>query len=240
MTSGSGAQGAGERGQHLGHEARHDHERQAGSAGRGQRGGALLLEDRDLLLGRDGVVRADLGAEAVLERGDDATAVGVVLGVGGRDHQQVQRQAQRVAAHLHVALLHHVQQRDLDALGQVGELVDRDDPAVVARDEAVVDRELVGQMAPLGDLDGIDVADQVGHRDVGRRELLGVAVLAADPLHGGGIAVRRHEGARERRERVVGVVVDLAARRPPGSRRRAAPRARAGSATWPARARPAG
>ena len=38
------------------------------------------------------VVGAHLGAEAVLERGDDPPAVGVVLGVGAGDEQQVQRQ----------------------------------------------------------------------------------------------------------------------------------------------------
>jgi hypothetical protein len=65
-------------------------------------------------------VGADLGAEAVLERRDDPAAVGVVLGVRGRDEQQVERQAQRVAADLDVALLQHVEQRDLDALGEVG------------------------------------------------------------------------------------------------------------------------
>ena len=70
-------------------------------------------------------MRADLGAEAVLQRRDDAPAVGVVLRVRARDEQQVERQPQRVAAHLDVALLEHVEQRHLDPLGEVGQLVDR-------------------------------------------------------------------------------------------------------------------
>ena len=73
------------------------------------------------------VVRADLGAEAVLQRRDDAAAVRVVLGVGRRDQHHVERQADLVAADLDVALLEHVEQADLDALGEVGQLVDGED-----------------------------------------------------------------------------------------------------------------
>ena len=53
----------------------------------------LLLDDRDLLHHLARVVGADLGAEAVLERRDDAAAVGVVLGVGAGDDVEVERQA---------------------------------------------------------------------------------------------------------------------------------------------------
>jgi hypothetical protein len=43
--------------------------------------------DREILR----VVRADLRAEAVLERRDDAATVRVVLGVRGRDDEEVER-----------------------------------------------------------------------------------------------------------------------------------------------------
>ena len=129
---------------------------------------------------------ADLGAEAVLERRDDAAAVGVVLGVRGGDQHDVERQADPVAADLHVALLEDVEQPDLDALGEVRQLVDREDAAVGARDEAVVDGELVAEVAPLGDPDGIDLADQVGDRCVGGGQLLAVALLAV--THSIGVA----------------------------------------------------
>ena len=105
---------------------------------------------------------ADLGAEAVLERGDDPAAVGVVLGVGAGDDEHVERQPQHVAADLDVALLHHVEHRDLDPLGEVGQLVDRDDAAVAARDQPEVDRLGVAERAALGHLHRVDVADQVG------------------------------------------------------------------------------
>ena len=141
----------------------------------------LLADDRDLLLDRLRVVGADLRAEAVLQRRDDAAAVGVVLGVGGGDDEHVEVEAQHVAADLDVALLHDVQQRHLDALGEIGQLVDGDDSAVTARDEPVVDRLGVAERAALGDLDRVDVADQVGHRRVGRGELLDVPLGAMPP-----------------------------------------------------------
>ena len=143
---------------------------------------ALLVHDADLVLDRARVVGADLDAVAVLQRRDDAAAVGVVLRVGARDEEDVERQADAIAADLDVALFHDVEQADLDALGQVGQLVDREDAAVGARDQAVVDRQLVGEVAALGDADRVDLADQVGDRDVGRRELLAVAAVAADPV----------------------------------------------------------
>ena len=108
------------------------------------------------------VVGADLGAEAVLERGDDPAAVGVVLGVGAGDDEHVERQPQHVAADLDVALLHHVEHRHLDPLGEVGQLVDRDDAAVAARDQPEVDGLGVAEAAALGHLHRVDVADQVG------------------------------------------------------------------------------
>ncbi len=128
-----------ERGHDLLHERRNAHRDVA-------RGGArLLIHDHDLVAELLGVVRADLRAEPVLQRRHDAAAVRVVVGVRGRDQQQVERQPDPVAADLDVALLQDVEQRHLDALGQVGELVDRHDAAVRARDHAVVDRELVAR-----------------------------------------------------------------------------------------------
>ena len=126
-TDADAAQRPGEPGQHLQQVLGHvGHER------------GLLGDDRHLLghLGR--VVGPDLGPEPVLERGDDPAAVGVVLGVGAGHQQQVQRQPQAVAAHLDVALLEHVEHRDLDPLGEVRQLVDAEDAAVGARDEPVV------------------------------------------------------------------------------------------------------
>ena len=61
--------------------------------GRNLRGEVRLLpDDADFRVQFARVVGADLRTETVLERGDDAPAVGVVLRVGAGDHQHVQRQ----------------------------------------------------------------------------------------------------------------------------------------------------
>ena len=138
--------------------------------------------DRDLVLELGRVVGADLGAEPVLERRDDPAAVGVVLRVRARDDEDVERQPQHVAADLDVPLLHHVEHGDLDPLGQVGQLVDRDDAPVRPRDQSEVDGVRVAQRAALGDLHRVHVADQVGHAGVGRGQLLGVPLVTVPPL----------------------------------------------------------
>ena len=155
----------------------------------------LLADDRHLVLERPRVVGPDLRPEAVLERRDDPAARRVVLGVRRGDDVQVERQADDEAADLDVALLEDVEEADLDPLGEVGQLVDRDDAAVGARDEAVVEGQLVGEVAALGDLDRVDLADEVGDRDVGRRQLLGVAPVARQPVD------RRSRRRRARRSR---------------------------------------
>ena len=55
---------------------------------------------------------------------------------------------------------------------QVGKFVDGEDPAIGAGNDPVVDDALVRVVEPKRRrLDGVDVADQVGNRDVGRGEL---------------------------------------------------------------------
>ena len=171
----------------------------------------LLLDERDLVAHLERVVGADLGTEAVLERGDDPPAVGVVLRVRAGDQQHVQGQPQRVAAHLDVALLHDVEQRDLDAFGEVGQLVDRDDTAVRARDQPEMDGLRVTERAALGHLDRVDVADQVGDGGVGCRELLGVALGTVPPLHGQGVAQLGGAADRGGGDGFVGVLAELGA-----------------------------
>ena len=137
--------------------------------------------------------------------------VGVVLGVGRGHQQHVEGQADAVAPDLDVALLEHVEQADLDALGQVGQLVDGEDAPVGAGDEAVVEGELVGQVAALGHLDGVDLADEVGDRGVGRGQLLAEAVGAVHPLDRRVVALVGDQVAGVAGDRGVGVVVDLRA-----------------------------
>ena len=171
----------------------------------------LLGDDGHLVVEGARVVRADLGAEAVLERSDDPAAVGVILRVGAGDDEDVERQAEHVAADLDVALLHHVEHRHLDALGQVGQLVDGDDAAVAARDEAEVDGLRITQGAPLGHLDGVDVTDEVGHRGVRGGELLGVTLIAVHPGDGQFLAQLLGSTDGRRGDRLEGVLTQLGA-----------------------------
>ena len=138
---------------------------------------ALLVHDVDLVGGGLRVVRPDLRAEAVAQRCNDAAAVRVVFRVRARDQEHVQRQTHTVPADLHVALLHDIEEPNLNALGQVGQLVDAENAAVGARDETVVYRQLVAQVAAFGDFDRVHLSNQVGNRAIRRGELLAVALL---------------------------------------------------------------
>ena len=156
-------------------------------------------------------MRADLAAEAVLQRRDDPPPVRVVLRVRGGDEQHVERQPDLVAAHLDVTLLEHVQQTDLDAFGEVGQLVDREDAPVRPWHEAVVERQLVGEVAALGHLDRVDLADQVGDGGVGRGELLAEAIVPVHPGDRRVVAVLGDQLTGVARDGMVRIVVDLAA-----------------------------
>ena len=115
----------GQLGDELLHERRHDHGRDRRRSG--SKRVRLLADDRHLVLERPRVVGPDLRPEAVLERRDDPAAARVVLGVGRRDDVQVERQPDDEAADLDVALLEDVEEADLDPLGEVRQLVDRED-----------------------------------------------------------------------------------------------------------------
>ena len=117
----------------------------------------------------------------------------------------------RWPADLHVALLEHVEQADLDPLGEVGQLVDGEDAPVDPRDEAVVQGQLVAEVAALGDLDRVDLADEVGDGGVGGGQLLAVALRAVHPGDRRVVAELVDQVDGEAGDRVVGVVVDLRA-----------------------------
>src|SRR6266496_3543680 len=86
----------------------------------------LLLHDVDLVRDRLRVVGPNLRTEAVLQRRDDPATIGVVLGVGARHHEQVQIQADLVAANLNVALLHDVELAERIQVGLLNIMEERD------------------------------------------------------------------------------------------------------------------
>ena len=158
-------------------------------------------------------MRHDLRRDPVAERRDDVSAVGVVLGVGGEDDLDVERQTDRESADLDVLFLENVQEPHLDPGLEIGKLVDREDAAVGTGQEAEVHRQLVGQQMPTScRLDRVDVAEDVGDRDVRRRELFDEAQLARQPGDRRAIAALGDQLAAVLGERLERVVVDLAAR----------------------------
>src|SRR5437879_5242978 len=159
------------------------------------------------------VVRANFGADAVFERGDNFSTGGVILRVRGKDDEHVERQPQRIALNLNVAFLHDVEEADLNFSGQVGQFVDGEDAAVGAREKAIVDREFVRQVAAAASrADGIDVADNVGHGHVGRGELFDKAILSRHPGDGRIVAFGGDFFATRAADGLERIVVDFAAR----------------------------
>ena len=139
---------------------------------------------------RQRIVRANLAADAILERRDDLAARRVILRIRGEHQHHIERQAHRIAFNLHVAFLHDVEQAHLDLAGQIGQFVDGENAAIGARQQAVVHRQFVAEFVPAArGLDGIDVADHVGDRHVGRGQLLHVALVAVEPRDGRFVAL---------------------------------------------------
>ncbi len=151
-------------------------------------------------------------AETVLERRNDAAAVRVILRVRGCDDEEVERQPHLIAADLDVALFHDVEEADLHALGEVGELVQREDAAMRARHEAVVDRHLVREVASLSHLYRVDLPDEVSDRNVRCRELLAVPLVGREPHELDRVTVVGHAVFASGADRCERIVVDLAAR----------------------------
>src|ERR1019366_1493932 len=158
------------------------------------------------------IVRADLRADAVLQRRNDFAARGVILRVGAEDQGHVERHTHRVALNLHIAFLHDVEQTNLDLAREIRQLVDGEDAAIGARQQSVVDRVLATQfVAALGRLDGVDVADQVGDGDVGGRQLFHVTIGRRQVRNGRVIRVVGQQFAAAPANRRVRIVVDFAA-----------------------------
>ena len=121
-------------------ELRHDFLHERGNedfdAFRGERR-PFLVHDLDFELDCFRVVRANLRTVSVLERRDDTPAVGLILRICRSYHEDIERQLNLVTADLDVALFHDIEQSDLNALGQVRQLVQCKDAPVGARDQPI-------------------------------------------------------------------------------------------------------
>src|SRR5215467_13629775 len=94
----------------------------------------------------------NLGPDSVLQRSNNLASSGIVLGISRKNKHHIQRQADRIALNLNVALLHDIEQPYLDLSRKIGQFVDREDPAIRTRKKSVMNRELVGKQvsAPRG------------------------------------------------------------------------------------------
>ena len=120
----------------------------------------------------------DLGADPVSEWRDDLPARCIVFRIRGKHHHYVQRETYRVSLDLNVPLLQDIEQTDLDLASQIGELIDGEDPSVGARQQAVMDRELVRKIQScFGCPDRIYVTDHVGDCDIGSCQLFNIALF---------------------------------------------------------------
>jgi len=173
----------------------------------------FLCGDRDAFFHSRWIVGADLRPDAILQRGNDLAARGVVLGIGAEHDCDIQRQPNRISLNLHVTFLHDVEEPDLNFAREIGQLVNRKNSAIRTRQQAVMYGELARQFVPTTRrLDGIDVADQVGDGDIGRGQFLDVAVLGSQPGNRRGVSFFRHEFAAAPADRGIRIIVDLAAR----------------------------
>ena len=98
----------------------------------------LLQGNRDFSCDRERIMGANLRTETILQWRNEPTAVCVVVGVGRREQQHIERKPKFEATDLHVALFKNVQQTDLDAFGKVGKFVNGENAAVGAGDETEV------------------------------------------------------------------------------------------------------
>jgi hypothetical protein len=113
---------------------------------------------------------------------------------------------------LHVALLHDVEESDLNFAGEVGDFVDGEDTAVSAGKEAVVHRQLAAEvLIAAGGFDGVDVADQIGYGDVGCGEFFYEAIIWCKPRYGRVFSEARDEVAAELGDGGVRIVTHLGA-----------------------------
>src|SRR6266849_347119 len=172
----------------------------------------FLRRDGHAFLDACGIVGANLCADAVFERSDDLAARGVILGIGGENEEHVERETEWVALNLNVTFLHDVEEADLNFSGEVGKFVDGEDAAISAREKAVVDGELVGEIAAAaGGADGIDIADNVGHGHVGSGKFFDEAIVAGHPGDGSVVAVGGDFFAAGAADGLEWIVVDFAA-----------------------------
>ena len=141
----------------------------------------FLAHDCDFGVDFQWIVRANLATEAVFQRRNDATAVGVILWVCRCNQQDVNRKTDLVTTNLHITFFKNVQQANLNALGKVRQFVNRKHATVGARNHAVMQSEFVTEVTTFCDLDGVNFTNEVRDRSVWRSKLFAETFTAMHP-----------------------------------------------------------
>src|SRR5262249_2810164 len=150
----------------------------------------FLSGDPNAVVYRSRIVSEDLRTYAVFERGDDLSPRSGVFRISREYQHYVQRHSNRVAFYLDIALLHDVEQSNLDLSCEVGKLVYRKYAAVSSRQQAVVNCQFIGeQVAAACRLDRVQIANQISYRHVRRSQFFHVPLIARNKSDGGLIPV---------------------------------------------------
>src|SRR3990172_11413660 len=99
--------------------------------------------------------------------------------------EHIETEANRVPFDLDVTFLEDVEQSHLDLRGEVGKLVDGEDPPMSARQEAVVDRQLVRQIESASRrTNGVEISDDIRDSHIRSGKFFDVTLLATEPMNG--------------------------------------------------------
>src|ERR1051326_9434809 len=100
------------------------------------------------------IMRAYLAADSILQGRDDFASPRVIFRVGGENQHEIERKAHGIAFDLNIAFLHDVEQPYLDFAREIGQLVNGEDAAIRARNQAIVDGQFVcNVLTAAGSLD---------------------------------------------------------------------------------------
>src|SRR5208283_997943 len=145
------------------------------------------------------------------QRRNNFSASGVVLRIGGKNQQNIKRQAQWVSFNLNIAFLHDVEQPNLNFPSQIGQLVHCKYSSVSARKQAVMNRQFVRKIATTSrSPDGVNVPDDIGNRNVWRGQFLHVPLIPGHPRDGSIVALDSHFLSTRTANRTQRVIVNLA------------------------------
>src|SRR5262245_27507624 len=158
-----------------------------------------------------GIVGFDLGSDSIFERSNDLAAGSVILWICREHNNDIERQPHRIALNLNVALLHDIEQADLNLAGEIRQLVNSENSSIRSGKQTVVHTEFAAnRMTALRGLNWVDVADDIGNRDVRRRKLFDISLVPTAILNKCAITEFGNEIAATSTDRLEGIVIDFA------------------------------